>query len=889
MNNRMFSNNTVIRFSANIKLKSILIKAICIVLSCILVCSMCSIQAFASNAEKAKAASPDTEINQNNNQESSLKKLYPYEPKINNWFIDELFNDFGIWGGCPASVRWWTRNFLADALTGKFDPDATPEVSPEMKIIEEIREKQYAILDEVKNLSESLKTQEYKKILEEFELSKGFLYLNQGAESLKVINDWYKDYYDGTKEMTDEIKNEIKNEKRSALVKGLGISDIGNPTSDFDKAVEKMGSLILTNYKISDGQTGPLFYIKQLDMRQQTTWEHEAWESLENYYSCTSATFLSLAMLEVASLNARIEMVHEKEENDTDLSTISGLESTLENIKIMVDKVRESYAQYNFNKDANYRHFWANGQDIYFQANIQKYTIPQEKFLKGQAERTCQGYDFDSCSLFKGSYCGEGTDIRDGQWNSFQPGKNGEQAITTSDLNAILKKSNYEKSLSSILRSGKFEGFEGDYSLDSANQKKPTLILNYKDDTNKFFTNYAHSEDGGEATWEWKPSARGVGLDQKKAIGVAPAVESYLYKSFSLSLPIGGRTEISVKDIHNDKQVYYSLIEIPKSELVNIQTKPRNGAAEGYIAPDSHMLLKKGSTVKSLGNKLVFFDNAGKVVARQSAQAGSNRYFVGWKSSDPKMQKGFNIDGTINSDTSFSAVYEKGLQANVSMHNDSFITDDEPIDFSYAGVPMVGAIEIQYKVDGNNFGLRFKTKDSEKYKESIFKPQSEYTKIDWMISGVNEVIKDSDWHNIDSNGDGENLKILGNTKWLQKKVHFHFLTNDEGLGGFYAGPGDGIPEDNLDIDTLNGVIELNLSKSDAGWYNQNLNIQWIDAVTKERKSMNIRTKKNSPLAHLEKWVDEKNEVTLDVQNQKSHKYYLSADDDENIEFKTIWK
>lgn len=834
--------------------KSIWKMFITTLLACTLFLGMCPIKAFADE--------------NNVDKHSNVSSYDPtWEPKVDKALVEKVLGDFGLWKGLPGVMQWAISGFVNDVIVPGLYPK-TSGPSPEMLMLQNISIKQDKMLDELQGISQQLTETEYNQILNQFNQAEGPKYLAIGSQTLNRIDEQYKDYFDGIKPMTEDIENQIIRERKNAVLDSLGIDQWSykSALTNFDIATSNYAKLITTNY-YTHGNCCPLFGIKQNQMRQNTLWEHEAWNTLEDFNSSIVSVFEGLAMLETLSLNARIEWCKDNSE------PFIPLEVRLSQLKQEMNAVADTYAKYNLARNTSYKHFWHNSADLYFESSAKNYTMPTETHIGKLSWDSA----FNKTDGYKGNI--DKNSIKEEFWTPIRP--NG--AITTNIVNEMLASTGHSVSLKDILAKG---GFDNIPNLN--NEENPAImLLDTNDAQNPFSVTRANS-----TSWQsWMPQPKGVKADQTTALNKAYAVNSYKYMAKQEWNDMYWDYYYKVEDKRNKNEVYYSLI--PKN-VVQVNTSVNGGSNNGYIKTNENITLSKGFKVESCGNRLDFFNETGKVFTQQIASANMGKTFVKWTCNNPELiANNGTIQGIINENTNFTAEYEDGLQANILALNNGFVQESGKIVSSQEiAYNMTNVSDIQYKIEGKTLNLKWNNASGQYFEKCVAPVCKKSSFVGWAITNQ-DVINDSQWHNLDMNviNNDKSLQIVANFDDVKGiLVHAKFNLNNSELGGFCVG--DCIVEsEGFDAYTKDGVVNCELSLN--GCNDQVLKLSWIDALTGDFKSYYVCTCVNPECSdynniQLEEWTNLANpQIKLNLENNTYTFDFNAADSTINFEAKFI--
>lgn len=358
------------------------------------------------------------------------------------------------------------------ALDGFMNAMFTPEDSEEVTMLKDIQKQlgdvlagQQKIMDELKALEGLIEVQSYIDKINDFTDA-----LNQCEPFFQCYDTLIK--LDTTYEGQPDV---LKMERLRTLTDGLGITSMTSIGSEVDNKYLKLystfvGPLSYTVNKqvISDGD---LFDVFREIKRYQYCWENEAWDEMESFFNYAASAYALVSMIEVASVEARIERcnIHNDGLTPADINywSTAALNNWLYNdgglaadtdLESRVDAGEKVYSDHPVARQNIYRYFWKAGYEVRVYAEINNLgSHPVNEPLAGKGG-TSADTNFSKTGGMRIKREGEKANPVEEFWNKFYTSENitGANLITTDIVNNMLTACGHNRSLIDIIKAGDF-------------------------------------------------------------------------------------------------------------------------------------------------------------------------------------------------------------------------------------------------------------------------------------------------------------------------------------------------------------------------------------------------------------------------------------------------
>ena len=446
--------------------------------------------------------------------------------------IDLLFDKVIKFPG--SGIAEWGAKKLIDTLFPQPKGVSNEDLAD---MLTQVMEMQSQVLAGLKSLEGIVNATQYQQILNDFNLQNGHAqyYTKLVSPELKKLDD----QYNKDRELTEEEEKKLSADRISLLTKTIGISEsqIESAAEPIDLGTSDLYNMITVNYNIQVGNqqiSTDLLGVYYELMRQKYDWEHLAYEEIAAFNDNVVSNYLSVATIDIASLEARATLCEEKGYT----SSAGHLRSRVESVKKEILEVKKIYDKHTLTEQNVYRHFWKPDHELTIYTKAARREIPDENC--GNASKNfsnAKGFDYENRSLktsfwmplFKAPVM----DVNYVTGLSFP-------LIDTESVNHLLEGTNHQKTLQQILKEG---GFEGIADAD-------TLLLPYTDDMNKGL--YLESHSGGTSGYTryyWEPRLSGISLSQKASVGNGKAKTLDTYEYYKQERSIYGTDW----EIHNQK------------------------------------------------------------------------------------------------------------------------------------------------------------------------------------------------------------------------------------------------------------------------------------------------------------------------------------------------
>lgn len=388
-----------------------------------------------------------------------------------------------------ASVKWGTDRLL-NCIFGSEDSS----IDYLTDVVEVMAGKQDEIIDKINENAKLIEITEYQDIIRDFTktVNDTSWYVKQCAGTLEYIDNEYSGYYvDGV--LPEEYQEKIRKDRLTALTSGIGITNYESSWETIDERVGELYTMVTTSYTVPVGNDlaakRDFYQVYREEKRLTTDWEHLAYDDMEEYNNYMTANYLSAAMIEAASLYARLELCEENGLNPVSIkSRIEELQDEIETVKGLYEKNRVS-------RDSTYRHYWVPDHEVYLMNAIVRQYVPQENVGEAKSDFTnTKGFANRTLNMdfWKGMY---GAYVVNSGHKSYSYKK----MATTADIKNMLDGSDHQKSLSKILAEGGFTGLTENsvllFSKDDPDNK--LSVDNDSSATHDYYYVYAKGIDAG--------------------------------------------------------------------------------------------------------------------------------------------------------------------------------------------------------------------------------------------------------------------------------------------------------------------------------------------------------------------------------------------------------
>lgn len=446
--------------------------------------------------------------------------------------VDLLFDKVIKFPG--SGIAKWGAKKLIDTLFPQPKGVSTEDLAD---MLMQMMEMQNQVLAELKSLEGIVNVTQYQQILNNFNLENGHAqyYTKLVSPLLKELDD----KTDVDHELTEDEEEQLATARISLLTDTIGITGdkIKSAAEQIDLGTSDLYNMITIDYNIQVGNqqiSTDLLGVYYELMRQKYDWEHLAYEEITNFNDSVVANYLSVATIDIASLEARAALC---EENGYDTSA-RALRSRVESIKREILDVKEIYDKHTLAEQDLYRHFWKPNYEVTIYTQAARREIPAEKC--GTVSKNFSnslGFDYNNESLKTSFWLPMFTaPVMDERYVSGL----GCQLIGTWHVNRLLEGTGHRKTLKQILEEGGFDGLgDGD-----------TLLLPFSDQMNdSMYLDKTSGGTGGYYRYYWWPRLKGISLSQTATVGEGKAKTLDTYEYFKQERSMYGTDW----EIHNRK------------------------------------------------------------------------------------------------------------------------------------------------------------------------------------------------------------------------------------------------------------------------------------------------------------------------------------------------
>ena len=427
--------------------------------------------------------------------------------------IDLLFGSVIKFPG--SGIAKWGAKKLIDTIF----PQPGVSTADLADMLMQMMEMQNQVLAGLKSLESIVNVTQYQQILNDFNLETGHAqyYTKLVCPQLMEIDSLIGE----DEELTPDEEEQLAAARISLLTKTIGISEyqIASAAEPIDLGTSDLYNMITVGYNIQVGNkqiSTDLLGVYYELMRQKYDWEHLAYEEIAAFNDNVVANYLSVATIDIASLEARATLCEEKGD---DISA-RALRSRVESIKQEILDVKEIYDEHTLTEQDLYRHFWKPDHEVTIYTQAARREIPAENC--GNASKNFSnalGFDYEEKSLNTSFWLPMfSAPVID---QNYVLGM-GSQLLGTEQVNHLLEGTNHQKTLKQILDEGGFDGLgDGD-----------TLLLPFNDQMNEgLYLDKTSGGSGGYYRYWWWPRLKGISLSQKASVGAGKAktIDTYEY------------------------------------------------------------------------------------------------------------------------------------------------------------------------------------------------------------------------------------------------------------------------------------------------------------------------------------------------------------------------
>ncbi len=335
---------------------------------------------------------------------------------------------------------------LLSYVLGK-DP-GDDEITKIMSELDEINTTQGEMIQSLKTLETMVECEQLDSILNSFNALK---------------DEWApKIVYDSLVKAEEiEDPDQRKAEQKSYLLGGLGIDATSPLLNDasvpFDTYVEEFGKAISGPYKVTftgdngvSSEEGNIFWIyQQYKMRDPNTkWEHMATEDRAQFFNEVIGNYTTAAIIDILSLNARIEAVEEYNSTRPTEQRI-GDQTIRDRFALLMnqmEQIADIADQWEVEQHDEYRYLWVPGHEVRIYPEAVSKQQPEDKDNSWRSSRDV-GYNMEYAESMT-DYDTPNMDF----WSPLFKYNDSSPLINYDQVNKILDAYNGQKTLYSILK-----------------------------------------------------------------------------------------------------------------------------------------------------------------------------------------------------------------------------------------------------------------------------------------------------------------------------------------------------------------------------------------------------------------------------------------------------
>ena len=330
-----------------------------------------SITAIAKTDDEVQLFSDSSELTQPIISESvkqSAEEFYKsYSAENGDWvstsckLINTALTSLPVTGKYEKIGVWVGKQFL-NLFMGTKETDHTEEI---LDAINQLNMQNQTTLLKLDQLTDIVKDQNQLNYINEY---------YNGDKALYALTKIYMAALQNTDGQTDEQIEATRRQILTYDIPGKSSSDINSLSflSSYDQMVLAWGEKLKSSIFLNDGSCNPIELMNNY-APGHFKWEHQGYETRENYWSSLINLYVTSSDLMRQSLNARIE-VYEEAKGESSASTLRSAIEYLNKLNNDIQNLGKAASVTRLSNDI--RHYQVKGHEVYLFTQTTKQILP---------------------------------------------------------------------------------------------------------------------------------------------------------------------------------------------------------------------------------------------------------------------------------------------------------------------------------------------------------------------------------------------------------------------------------------------------------------------------------------------------------------------------------
>lgn len=332
---------------------------------------LASITAMAKTDDEVQLFSDSSELTQPIISESvkqSAEEFYKsYSAENGDWvstsckLINTALTSLPVTGKYEKIGVWVGKQFL-NLFMGTKETDHTEEI---LDAINQLNMQNQTTLLKLDRLTDIVKDQNQLNYINEY---------YNGDKALYALTKIYMAALQNTDGQTDEQIEATRRQILTYDIPGKSSSDINSLSflSSYDQMVLAWGEKLKSSIFLNDGSCNPIELMNNY-APGHFKWEHQGYETRENYWSSLINLYVTSSDLMRQSLNARIE-VYEEAKGESSASTLRSAIEYLNKLNNDIQNLGKAASVTRLSNDI--RHYQVKGHEVYLFTQTTKQILP---------------------------------------------------------------------------------------------------------------------------------------------------------------------------------------------------------------------------------------------------------------------------------------------------------------------------------------------------------------------------------------------------------------------------------------------------------------------------------------------------------------------------------
>lgn len=332
---------------------------------------LASITALATTDDEVQLFSDSSELTQPIISESvkqSAEEFYKsYSAENGDWvstsckLINTALTSLPVTGKYEKIGVWVGKQFL-NLFMGTKETDHTEEI---LDAINQLNMQNQTTLLKLDQLTDIVKDQNQLNYINEY---------YNGDKALYALTKIYMAALQNTDGQTDEQIEATRRQILTYDIPGKSSSDINSLSflSSYDQMVLAWGEKLKSSIFLNDGSCNPIELMNNY-APGHFKWEHQGYETRENYWSSLINLYVTSSDLMRQSLNARIE-VYEEAKGESSASTLRSAIEYLNKLNNDIQNLGKAASVTRLSNDI--RHYQVKGHEVYLFTQTTKQILP---------------------------------------------------------------------------------------------------------------------------------------------------------------------------------------------------------------------------------------------------------------------------------------------------------------------------------------------------------------------------------------------------------------------------------------------------------------------------------------------------------------------------------